>query len=61
MIRSIILFVAANVALTAAFALPARAQDTLPRPEQTFKGHCHVNFCRAIGRHELKASVRIAR
>src|ERR1700730_5581455 len=28
-----------SIALTAAFALPARAQDVLPRPEQPFKGH----------------------
>jgi hypothetical protein len=29
----------ASIVLTAAFALPARAQDVLPRPEQPFKGH----------------------
>jgi hypothetical protein len=29
----------ASIALTAAFALPARAQDVLPRPEQPFKGY----------------------
>ncbi len=29
----------ATVALTAAFALPVRAQDVLPLPEQPFKGH----------------------
>src|ERR1700680_3448096 len=27
------------IALTGAFALPARAQDVLPRPDQPFKGH----------------------
>src|ERR1700680_4946963 len=40
MIRSTTLLATASiVALSAAFALPARAQDVLPRPEQTFKGH----------------------
>ena len=40
MIRSITLLATVSiVALTAAFALPARAQEVLPRPEQPFKGH----------------------
>jgi len=40
MIRGTTLLATASiVALAAAFALPARAQDVLPRPEQTFKGH----------------------
>jgi hypothetical protein len=40
MTRSTTLFATASiVALTVAFAPPARAQDVLPRPEQTFKGH----------------------
>ena len=40
MIRSTTLLATASiVALTAAFALPALAQDVLPRPEQAFKGH----------------------
>jgi hypothetical protein len=40
MIRSTTLLATASiVALAAAFALPARGQDVLPRPEQTFKGH----------------------
>src|SRR6266851_4738400 len=37
MTRSLLAIV--SIALTAAFALPARAQDVLPRPEQPFKGH----------------------
>src|SRR5437667_12853781 len=28
-----------SLAVTSTFAVPARAQDVLPRPEQTFKGH----------------------
>src|SRR3979411_1998166 len=39
MIRSITLLATASFALTAAFALPAMAQDVIPRPEQPFKGH----------------------
>src|SRR6266700_6160015 len=39
MVRSITLLATASFALTAAFALPALAQDVLPRPEQPFKGH----------------------
>jgi hypothetical protein len=39
MIRSISLLATASVALTAALGLPARAQDVLPRPEQSFKGY----------------------
>ena len=40
MSRSITFLATASiVALAAAFALPARAQDVLPRPEQNFKGH----------------------
>src|SRR5438477_11011534 len=39
MVRSITLLATASFALTAAFALPALAQDVLPRPEQAFKGH----------------------
>jgi hypothetical protein len=36
-IRSLLAIV--SIALTAAFAIPGRAQDVLPRPEQPFKGH----------------------
>ena len=40
MTRSITFLATASiVALAAGFTLPARAQDVLPRPEQTFKGH----------------------
>src|SRR5438132_6489002 len=39
MTRSITFLATVSIALTAAVALPARAQDVLPRPEQTFKGH----------------------
>ena len=40
MTRSTALLATASfVALTAAFVLPAWAQDVLPRPEQAFKGH----------------------
>jgi hypothetical protein len=39
MTKSITLLAAVSIGLTAAFALPARAQDVLPRPEQPFKGH----------------------
>ena len=39
MVRSITLLDTASFALTAAFSLPALAQDVLPRPEQAFKGH----------------------
>src|SRR6266699_2915027 len=39
MIRKITLLATASVALIASFALSARAQDVLPRPEQPFKGH----------------------
>ncbi len=39
MVRSITLLATASFALTTAFALPALAQDVLPRPEQAFKGH----------------------
>ena len=33
------LLVSVSIAAIAVFGLPARAQDVLPRPEQTFKGH----------------------
>jgi arylsulfatase A-like enzyme len=39
MIRRTALLATAGLTLSAAFALPARAQDVLPRPEQAFKGH----------------------
>ena len=28
-----------SIAISSAFAIPAHAQDVLPRPEQSFKGH----------------------
>src|SRR5450432_4134819 len=39
MAKSITLLATVSVAIIAAFALPAVAQDVLPRPEQSFKGH----------------------
>src|SRR5450631_165992 len=39
MIRRFILLATASFALIAALALPVRAQDVLPRPEQPFKGY----------------------
>src|SRR6202163_3835359 len=39
MIRSITLLATVSSTLTSSFALPAWAQDVLPRPEQPFKGH----------------------
>jgi hypothetical protein len=39
MTRSITLLLSVSIAVPAGFGLPARAQDVLPRPEQTFKGH----------------------
>src|ERR1700692_974365 len=39
MIRSITLLATVSITLTSSFALPAWAQDVLPRPEQPFKGH----------------------
>src|ERR1700687_4475880 len=39
MTPNIPLLAAVTISITAAFALPARAQDVLPRPDQPFKGH----------------------
>jgi hypothetical protein len=39
MAKSINFLATVSVAIIAAFALPALAQDVLPRPEQPFKGH----------------------
>lgn len=39
MAKNINFLAAVSVVIITTFALPARAQDVLPRPEQSFKGH----------------------